>query len=1216
MSKEKERYCARKEFRRKTGFIQNPEFSILAPPAFLPVFCLGLILFLFSCCGCGGGGGGSTNKKSATVSGFIEGDIREGVTVTVSGNKELQTMTGADGFYLFTLPNGSYSISASMADYLPLPRSQHIVVSGRDSTNNNFLLVKDLGTSVLWSYPVGGEILSSPAIALDGTVYVGSDDSSLYAFQPTGELKWNYSTGGAIQSSPAIDQRGNIYIGSSDHRLYALNPDGQLAWFYVTGGAIQSSPAIDDLGRIYVGSSDNSLYALSPTGELRWSYKTGGEIQSSPAIDANGIVYVGSNDKNLYAISLDGKLKWKFPTRGAIKASPVIGADNTMYIGSCDHTFYAITPQGNEKWSLVSGGEIRSSCALGAPQDGTIYFGSDDRCLYALAANGSLKWIYQASSAIGSSPAIDQGNIIYFGCDDGTWYALTSTGTVSGVFQAGDGISQSGGGIHSSPGLMGCLAESGEIEGRIYFGSNDRKLYALDNPAKGAMNSPWPMFRKEGTHQGAVPLDLICSVSGKVSGVVLKGVVISLINMDRDQRPCPCGTMMPAAIGDPITTQTSEDGTFTFSDIHQGIYSISPQKAGYCFSPQTIEVTTSNPLNGGNNFTSSIMKIITISGSITGDVYAGVVLYLDGNDSEGNTIKGMITTKPNGSYEFTVHSGSYTITPSLEGYGFSPAGRQVAALNSNSYSGNDFTAYAQSGRYTLSGTVSGDIREKVTLTVSGDFSATTLSNSQGDFSFQLSNGHYFLKATKEGYTFLPAQREITIQGASCPNNNFSSTSLPYSVSGNISGDVQKGITVTLRTQGTGNIDGSASSATQGAAEAALVVAETITDDQGNFSLSVSDGSYTLTPAKAGCRFEPQSLPITIYGANRTGLRFMSVKLGGVQKWATKTGGSIYSTPALASDGTLFVGSYDDGKGYAIGPDGKIIWQFATQKHIFASPVVDQKSGSVYLGGTDNYVYAITPQGGEKWKKALPDIILSTAALDPNGTLYVGCNDGYLYALNSDSGQEKWATELEGSVSSPAVGTDGTVYVGSGEIDWINIDHSDGSFYALSTTNGQIKWKKEICVLSRPTVSAKGIIYVGSTRGSIFALDTRVAGEATVKWEYRTGGPILSSPSLDPNGTVYVGGDDARMYALNPNGTLRWSTPAKDKIRSSAAIGHDGTVYVGCNDNYLYAFDSSSGELKWRFFTSGGSITANPVIGKDGTIYVGSQNGLVYAIRGE
>ena len=34
------------------------------------------------------------------------------------------------------------------------------------------------------------------------------------------------------------------------------------------------------------------------------------------------------------------------------------------------------------------------------------------------------------------------------------------------------------------------------------------------------------------------------------------------------------------------------------------------------------------------------------------------------------------------------------------------------------------------------------------------------------------------------------------------------------------------------------------------------------------------------------------------------------------------------------------------------------------------------------------------------------------------------------------------------------------------------------------------------------------------------------------WEFRTGGPVLSSPAIGSDGTVYVGSRDYRLYAIN------------------------------------------------------------------------------------
>ena len=88
---------------------------------------------------------------------------------------------------------------------------------------------------------------------------------SQYPSSSDGTLKWSYLTGEDIDSSPAISLDGTIYVGSYDNYLYALNPDGTLKWRYLTGGAVTSSPAISLDGTIYVGSWDFYLYVFGST---------------------------------------------------------------------------------------------------------------------------------------------------------------------------------------------------------------------------------------------------------------------------------------------------------------------------------------------------------------------------------------------------------------------------------------------------------------------------------------------------------------------------------------------------------------------------------------------------------------------------------------------------------------------------------------------------------------------------------------------------------------------------------------------------------------------------------------------------------------------------------------------------------------------------------------------------------------------------------------
>src|SRR5580692_8780642 len=119
-------------------------------------------------------------------------------------------------------------------------------------------------------------------------------------------LKWSYKTGNSVQTSPAV-ANGVVYVGSDDSKVYALNAStGTKLWGnYATGSAVYSSPAVAN-GVVYVGSDDNNVYALNAsTGDKLWSYYTGSgkALDSSPAV-ANGMVYIGSWQSTVYAFGL------------------------------------------------------------------------------------------------------------------------------------------------------------------------------------------------------------------------------------------------------------------------------------------------------------------------------------------------------------------------------------------------------------------------------------------------------------------------------------------------------------------------------------------------------------------------------------------------------------------------------------------------------------------------------------------------------------------------------------------------------------------------------------------------------------------------------------------------------------------------------------------------------------------------------------------------
>ena len=276
-----------------------------------------------------------------------------------------------------------------------------------------------------WRFQAGREIRSSPAVAEDGTLYFGCRDRHLYALTPTGKLKWKFATGAWVDSSPAIAADGSVYFGSWDNSFYALNPDGLLKWKFATGAIVDSSPAIAADGTVYFGSHDFGCYALNPDGTERWRFKTGGEIISSPAIGADGTVYFTSLDGNLYALNPDGTERWRFKTGSILRASPVINGQGDICVAS-DQQIQVISADGKALWRM---GSPMPSDALASPAavPGRFYVAGHWRSLFAAETGGRWLWKIDLDDKITSSLMLDARGTLYV-CAERTLYAIHPAG--------------------------------------------------------------------------------------------------------------------------------------------------------------------------------------------------------------------------------------------------------------------------------------------------------------------------------------------------------------------------------------------------------------------------------------------------------------------------------------------------------------------------------------------------------------------------------------------------------------------------------------------------------------------------------------------------------------------------------------------------------------------------------------------------------------------
>jgi outer membrane protein assembly factor BamB len=353
----------------------------------------------------------------------------------------------------------------------------------------------------------------------------------------------------------------------------------------------------------------------------------------------------------------------------------------------------------------------------------------------------------------------------------------------------------------------------------------------------------------------------------------------------------------------------------------------------------------------------------------------------------------------------------------------------------------------------------------------------------------------------------------------------------------------------------------------------------------------------------------------------------SAQTPGTLRWALKAPAHIFSSPAIAQDGSIYVAVGTDhdalhaGWLYSLAKDGTTNWAVTFPKYVRSSPAIG-RDGRIYLGCMSGEL-KIVQTNGQYRPIALGGTPVGSAAIAADGTVYLGIlgssglgKTNNLLALTPD-GDLLWTFKLGGGTdpnslpeqfSSPAIGPDGTIYVGS----------IDNHLYSISA-KGQTNWVFPLNSLTNsttaPTYSSPGIgpdgtIYIGADNGLLYA----ISPNGTRKWEFPVGGIVESSPSIAADGTIYVGSLAGNLVAINPDGTLKWNVTTGG-ISSSPALAADGTIYVGTFiTQQLLAIDPA-GNILWTLPTALGTteyLFSSPVIDSDGTVYVGSGTRLVAA----
>ena len=354
------------------------------------------------------------------------------------------------------------------------------------------------------------------------------------------------------------------------------------------------------------------------------------------------------------------------------------------------------------------------------------------------------------------------------------------------------------------------------------------------------------------------------------------------------------------------------------------------------------------------------------------------------------------------------------------------------------------------------------------------------------------------------------------------------------------------------------------------------------------------GTYTVavTVTYVNNTTESGSLAVTVgnYKWNSVDLNF-----GGL------TGYVKTSNPVFSPDGkTMYIPtSTPAGHLFAIDVvSGEFKWVFAISQITYGGGALVASDGTIYQcvrNATINNVYAINPNGTQKWAVKLDAAVGAFPALSVDGVLYCLTNKSTLYALDASSGVIKWQQSLDGATGSAvAIDKAGNVYAGT-----------SAAIYAFKPNKDQI-WKlEEVNVTEQATFALKDqMLYATLKGGGLVAVDMT---NGTKKWTYPTTKGDAYFPIVDKNGNIYFTEKGSQtVHAVNANGAKIWEKKVGNNLNySGGALSTDGILYIGTqSNNKVLGLDITNGNIVFEE-TVGQQVMAAVSIGPDRRLYCGT-----------
>jgi outer membrane protein assembly factor BamB len=941
----------------------------------------------------------------------------------------------------------------------------------------------------------------------------------------------------------ALGSNGLIYL-TSGGKLYAYDQNGQQQWVALPSNLGQAI-SVGSNGNIYVTASD-SLYAFSSDGVQIWQFTTTGATQAI-AIETDGSILV-TTYFGIRRIAANGSELWSHPFTST-ESAPIVAKDGMIYL-SANQKFYALNSDGSESWSKP----ITSRYPAAIDGDGNIIVAGNK--IYAFKPNGDSLWTYEIPTPFGQ-------------------YVYDNTAT-SGVSIASDGtilvLASQGYDYASHPFLL-ALDVGGSLKWKYKF-VNDASFSEI------------PIIGSDGLIY--VTGNEYNSGFGVAYGLNLQGTVIWKYQIPQNN----------IYLNEYGSILGSGGKLFVSSKYLGDVYALNITSSGLANSPWP-KFQHDNQNTGLDTSSVQPTRILRFTGTTTNTNQSGSNLagFQVSISKDTGALLCNTTVKVDGSYTCSIRNTdltSFSIRYDLSSSNGDGSSTGVVVAG-NAGTTTEVAQNLSVGLTTLhlTGHVKNTSGSSVVgnVNISGDISATFATDASGNYDTYLTFLNLQSSVTLTMTATSPSGYQVSSNSLVIPliskglTNQVTNLEIPVSelhlfgVVKNAGGAIMPGLIV--------NIGGvSLATDTSGKFDTILEIPNTTV--QLELTVSTTDGLNS-----ASSTFTVNITPTIV------NQKAVDLVLSNQGRW--KFPSNIYGspTPALASDGTIYVGS-----GYgllALNPDGTQKWVTSQLRSYPNSPTI-ASNGTVYISAYDS-LYAVNSTDGSNTLvyQSMNSAVLSDLAIGADGTIYFSTGT-QLVAINPSNNSQKWVAPATTGIhlQTPIVLSDGTV-----------VTPSYGELYAWKPTDGSAKWNVPLTTtgsLTNLAVGASGIIYTGSSNGHLYG----VKPDGTLPFTDKVISTFsVSAPSIGTNGVVYVVSNNL-LHAVKTDGTELWTPVTAGDSSSAPTVGADGSIYITSTDGKLYVI-GSIGQLIWSFTTTYG-LSSSVAIANDGTVYLpGSYYGL-YALN--